>query len=119
MWRQKEKAPRNAMLFWSLTDCSSGFRVIIANKKNLHMAGVGLVWVCYVLGEQPDHLHPLWSHRIVATTLALALVGRVHSVLQCLLRNARYFGRDGRHLATHAQPDRVQLEFQCVPSQRF
>jgi len=35
------------------------------------------------------------------------------------MQDAKYLGRDGRHLTAFDQPDRFQLEFQCVPSPWF
>jgi hypothetical protein len=35
------------------------------------------------------------------------------------MQDAQYLGRDSRHLTTFDQPDRLQLEFQCVPSPWF
>jgi hypothetical protein len=35
------------------------------------------------------------------------------------MQDAQYLDRDGRHLTTVDQPDRLQLEFQCVPCPWF
>ena len=56
-----------------------------------------------------------WAHWLVASTLELALVDQAHPIVQRLLRDAQYLGRDSWHLTTLDQTDLIQLEFEYVP----